>query len=543
MTTMENISKFIKDDLDKKPIDWEDLFINKKAMSLFNISSKLALGTVFDHATINANMACILSDIIVVSARDRNASDKMVDWANILFNSTNGSLNELLKRVTRSEAMGIYLTMMDSKYDPDNGITPDENYARELMQLFTIGLYKLNMNGSLVEPITNSYSTQDIVELSRVFAGFEKNYNNLEQFSGSRTNVKNMYFGPVNLPVVGASLSDDQQFQIDNIDDEVSLNRKFFERLDSIIDQLCNHYNVAPFWSKLWIQRTITSNPEPSYIRDVAKSFLTGFYLLPDGSVIGEGRRNDLRVLHIASILEGYKRDFKSANSDISFGRWLTYGEVVRKCMGIFCTRRSDLQDSWQEQTQSYAHLRIDNTDFGLEPSDPLGGTPFNAPSVFGWFNKSYSEPGSEESGRGLVFPELELRNPEQETKFLEWVRDIWSNANFFYDKVNLSRFDFENQGKPKARDKFAVGGMYDANDYYKIINESQIGTIPKGLIDKINFDFTGNRMSSETIKNIEIILKEVANKYSDDRDEYNLNMFRECITLALLSPETHHTF
>lgn len=186
-----------------------------------------------------------------------------------------GNYRQLLEAVTLSVGMGVYLNMRGNQKADGKGREPDENYAREVMQLFTIGLYKLNPDGTLQTvngAPQDTYTQDDIKGLARVFTGWDYDRYNATVpdhaarpmvFTASRHSPEEKKFLGVTLPAGTDGVGE----------------------LRAALDTLANHPNVGPFIGKQLIQRLVTSNPSAAYVGRVAAAFAkrAGCTWRPDG--------------------------------------------------------------------------------------------------------------------------------------------------------------------------------------------------------------------------------------------------------------------
>ncbi|MEM8660496.1 MAG: DUF1800 family protein, partial [Pseudomonadota bacterium] len=236
-------------------------------------------------------MAFALSQILVISSQSdlSQIPQSVAAYMDVLTAGALGNFRDLIEEVTYSPAMAIYLTYLrNQKADPATGRVPDENYAREILQLFTLGLVALNPDGtpeigSNGDPI-ELYDNSDITGLAKVFTGLS--------FSGAPFN------SPVRaLPAI-AFTERLQMFNVFHSDEEKAF-------LDTVIpegsggvgsirlalDAIFAHPNVGPFLSRQLIQRFVTSAPEPAYVERVAAAFDTGSYSLPSGTLAATNDR------------------------------------------------------------------------------------------------------------------------------------------------------------------------------------------------------------------------------------------------------------
>ncbi|GEA51769.1 hypothetical protein VIN01S_25730 [Vibrio inusitatus NBRC 102082] len=206
-------------------------------------------------------IAYILTQLFVVSVQHPELSRAprriaISKYYDNLAQNCFGNFRELLKIVSTSPVMGEYLTFLENDYK--EGVAADENYARELMQLFTIGPVLLEMDGSTIEdgngrPVS-SYSQEDIEQAAKIMTGWGINNDDwlkpLREKQGAHNPEAKAILGRDIQP--GGSAEED---------------------LDQLIDILCDHQNITPFIAKFFIQKMVTSNPSPDYIERVAKTF------------------------------------------------------------------------------------------------------------------------------------------------------------------------------------------------------------------------------------------------------------------------------
>ncbi|HWS78326.1 MAG TPA: DUF1800 domain-containing protein, partial [Thermomonas sp.] len=220
-------------------------------------------------------MAFALSEIFVVSDREvANANTtlyRIADYQDTLARGAFGSYRELLEQVTLHPAMGYFLSHAgNSKADPARNTTPDENYGREVMQLFSIGLAKRNRDFSLVLDANGNaiptYDEQVVSAMARVFTGWTYAGQAEAQF-GRRNDTS---YAPMQCH---PRFHDDQPKRIfDGI--VVPAGSDCTASLETALDALATHPNVAPFISRQLIQRFVTSNPGAGYVRRVADVWL-----------------------------------------------------------------------------------------------------------------------------------------------------------------------------------------------------------------------------------------------------------------------------
>ena len=198
--------------------------------------------------------------------------------------------------------MADFLTYLHNRGDLEHiGHMPDENYAREILQLFSIGLVELNMdgtprldtNGRAIETFDNT----DIVGLARVFTGITMQGGEFYGFEGdglySPIEIFEPYHSPHEKTFLGTT---------------IPAGTPGSQSLTMALDTIFEHPNVAPFVSRQLIQRFSMSNPPPAYVESVAMAFETGSYTATDGTRFGTGRRGDLQATLAAILLDSRLR-------------------------------------------------------------------------------------------------------------------------------------------------------------------------------------------------------------------------------------------
>ena len=342
-------------------------------------------------------VAFALSQILVISSREPEAlfevPETVAHYQDVLVRNAFGNYRDLLEEVTYSPAMGDYLTyFQNAKADPSSARMPDENYAREIMQLFSIGLVQLEMDGDIVlqngEAI-ETYTNRDVTELAKVFTGLS--------FKGGR-----FFFDYPTLPS-DATYSPMQAYPEWHSDEAKTVLGTTIpagtgpeESIDLALDALVNHPNTPPFISRQLIQRLVTGNPEPDYIQRVATAFADGAYTLPNGTVVGDGRRGDLSAT-VAAILFDPDAVDPSNRNDAQFGK-------VREPILRFTHWARTFSANSVTPVNSFP---LWNTSDG----GALAQAPYKSPSVFNFYRPGYIAPGTETGAVGLTMPELQLVN------------------------------------------------------------------------------------------------------------------------------------
>ncbi len=258
---------------------------NRDNYSLFQVQLRFLQNAMTGNDQLRQRVAFALSQILVVSGTEINQGYGMTEYQQILFDRAFGNYRDILYDVTLNPAMGRYLDMVNNdKPNIPAHIVPNENYARELLQLFSIGTNKLNLDGSVQRDASNepipAYSQDAIEGFAHVFTGWT--YPTLDGGTPVRHNPTNyigpMYAFPTNHDTGTKALLDGAILPAR--DDA-------YADLNAAIDNIFNHPNVAPFISKQLIQKLVTSNPSPAYVSRVATVFNND----------GNGVRGNLRAV------------------------------------------------------------------------------------------------------------------------------------------------------------------------------------------------------------------------------------------------------
>lgn len=430
-------------------------------------------------------VAFALSEIFVISFTDDNILGEVAGATNYydqLMKHSFGNFRDLLEEVTYSPMMGHYLTYIKNQKADASGRVPDENFAREVMQLFTIGLYELNMDGSVKvknsQPI-ETYTNQDITGLAKVFTGLS--------FSGPDTEDKRFY-GWGASPDVNRYISRMQIYpQFHSMEEKKFLGKTIpsgtpgAESIKIALDTLFNHPNVGPFISKQLIQRLVKSNPSSQYVQRVAQVFNNN----------GAGVRGDMKSVVAAILLDS---------------------EAIEQINSI-SNDSGKIKEPILKQTQILRFFKgqSNNGDYSLgntsHPLNDFSQTPLRSPSVFNFFKPGYTPKGTSLDDAGLVAPELQIidessivgLNNSTETILWGgigrgWPRQIQLNFDEAFalstDAVKL--FDYFNT-------YLAQGKITDKDLMIQEINSIRIPVLrtkPDGTTNQINIDDAkGNRV------------------------------------------------
>lgn len=342
-----------------------------------------------------------LSELFVVSALGLPISWKNFAIANYWENlekNVFGNFRSLLEAVTLSSAMGTYLNMKgNQKANAATGRAPDENYAREVLQLFTIGLYKLNTDGSLQlnaqgQPI-ETYDNNDIQGLAKVFTGWDL----AAGTDPTGTLAASAYRQGLPMALNASLHSPEAKSFLGTVIPAGTLGT---ESLRIALDALFMHPNTAPFIAKQLIQRLVTSNPSPAYIERVAKAFINN----------GIGVRGDMKAVWTAVLMDA---EALSASSSATFGKLRE--PMVRLIQWGRTFGATNADGLW-----ALGYTNSDTT---------LNQMPLYAPSVFNYFRPGYAPPNTALLQAQLVAPELQITAEPSVVGYVNYMAGTVNNA------------------------------------------------------------------------------------------------------------------
>jgi uncharacterized protein (DUF1800 family) len=377
--------------------------------------------------TLRQRVTLALSEIMVVAVPGlAKANWKQFSGAaylDLLEMHAFGRHRDLLQAIARSYAMGAYLTFLDStKANANSGALPDENFAREVMQLFTIGLVQLNLDGTPQRVNGNtvdSYGLNDITGLARVFTGWQADFAGGDR--GTPDYVRRPLVNNASAYETGA-----KSF----LGTTIAANTPANTCLTTAMDTIAAHANVAPFFCRQLIQRLVTSNPSPAYVARMAAVFNN------DGS----GVRGNLRAVVRALLLDEEARSATTAAAP-------TWGKLREPMLRFIGWGRA-----FSVSSPSGKWAVGDTSD----PASKLAQSPLRSPSVFNFFRPGYVPPDSELGQNALVAPEFQLENESSVLGCINYLQQavagyvgdltpdyssllaLADNANSLLDELNL---------------------------------------------------------------------------------------------------------
>lgn len=418
-----------------------------------NVTTPFMRAAAQSNDQLRQRIAFALSQILVVSRRDATLTEKargLSNYYDIFVRNAFGNYNDILQEVTRHPCMGQYLSHAGNrKADPAINRYPDENYARELMQLFTIGLWELNPDGTRKldasrNPIP-TYNNSHITQLARVFTGFW--YDNADGWGYGGYEDKDFR--------VPMRMYHDASNEYHDFADKTLLNSYVIpartpsvangqQDVTDAVTHLFNHANTPVFVSKRLIQFLVTSNPNPAYVQRVQSVFVNN----------GSGVRGDLKAVVRAILLDEEARRPRSDADERSFGK---LKEPTLRTMNL---------------ARAFNLGRYPNLvwwDYGQYYNETFQ-EPLNSPSVFNFYGPGFRAPGRI-TAEGLVSPEFQITNSYTTI----------SVPNEFWSKI--------------------VRGFTQPNTEFSLDYSAELGLVndPPALLDRLNLLLCGGDMKPST--------------------------------------------
>lgn len=361
------------------------------ALGLEGVQQAFWYQVIEDRAPLRQRVAFALSQLFVVSGTSnstlREQELSIAAFQTMLHESAFANFRETLEKVALHPTMGVFLSHhSNDKEDPETGRLPDENFARELMQLFTIGKWQLHQNGTRVKDAEGkdipTYTQADIMGMARVFTGWgwggadtgEPRWQGFG-LDGENPQVWNIPMQPyynhhsklekaiLNGVVIPANTSPEESVRI-------------------ALDTLFNHPNLPPFIATHMIKQMVTSNPSPDYVNRVANVFMQD----------NNGVRGNMRAVVRAVLFDPEARDLTMKDQP----HWGKLREPVIRVANFF--RAFNVRSA----RHAYSVGALDATPYDLAQ------TPWMAPTVFNFFSPDH-QPVGVMSNQGLTGPEFQI--------------------------------------------------------------------------------------------------------------------------------------
>ncbi|RYD23961.1 MAG: DUF1800 family protein [Verrucomicrobiaceae bacterium] len=445
---------------------------------------------------VRQRVAYSLSQIFVVSDRPETLAVEfrgMANYYDMLVRNSLGNYRDLLFDVATHPVMGFYLShVKNKKGNPATNTFPDENFAREVMQLFSIGLWELNPDGTRkVDEVTGkhipTYTNVDITNFARVFTG-------LSYGPISETNFE-VYHNPPKwlIPMRGHDFQHDLAPKTllrgattpARTASSPDVGTATMLDVNAAIDNLFNHPNVGPFIGRQLIQRLVTSNPSPAYIGRVSAAFADN----------GSGVRGDMKAVIRAILLDPEARD----GAKLADPHWGKPREPFLRCVNY--------GRAFNAKSSGVDFYQVSQFNFDQQQQ------PYNSPSVFNFYLPNYLPPG-EVGDAGLVAPEFQILNATTAV----------SSPNYFYNSI---------QGRDLHR-----WGTADSTRTVRpnFTQEAALATTDvDALIRRLDLHLTCGNLSPQEFQSISEAVRRLTsgNPWNWDVERLNLAVY-----LILTSPE-----
>lgn len=435
-------------------------------------------------------VAFALSQIFVVSMSGLGAiiwrNLAAVCYMDLLEKNAFGTYEDLLRAVTLSPAMGTYLNMKGSRKATDTS-SPDENYAREVMQLFSIGLYNLNADGSLAlsnnKPV-ETYNQQNVTDIAKIFTGWN--------FSSSSD--------PTQLDYLNQPMTNDGKYFTTGdkpfFYQTVPSTAKPIEALNQVLKYLANHQNVGPFIGRQLIQRLVCSNPSPAYVNRITNVFNN------DGKAV----RGNLKAVIKAILLDEEARK-PDLNQLQAYGKLKEPVHRLAQWGRTFNVNSTtpDGQVNWNSNAViPPGPWNMDNLS---DDAKGLGQAPMRSPTVFNFYRPGYVPLQGSLAASSVTAPEFQICNEVTVAAYINFMKTVIE----------------------KGRDDIQP----DYSDYFELAKD------PQALVNRLSLLLTANTLSATSQK---IIIDAVAGVIGDRPNSANnteaLDRVRVTILMIMATPE-----
>jgi len=414
--------------------------------SLYQVQRQFFRNAIAAPDQLRQRVAFALSQILVISGMESSLAKPhgFVAYQNILLDNAFGNYETILTRITLSPAMGNYLDMVNNPKAVSTSQQPNENYARELLQLFSIGLYKLNLDGTIQTDASGiaipSYDENVIKGFSKAFTGWT--YAPVPGVSSLSFNP--IYYGAEMIAVEKYHDTTSKQLLDSTV---LAAGQTAAADLTAAVRTVFMHPNVGPFIGRQLIQRLITSNPSPAYVSRVASAFNDN----------GSGVRGDMQAVVRAILLDAEARGGMRGESG--------YGHLREPALFI---------------AQFYRSLGgVSDGVWLKDRSSELGQNLFYPDTVFNYYPADYTLTS------GQVAPEFGIQN----------TATALARANFLNSAVlgTPTSKNLVYAAQPSATVSAATGSYLDLTPYISLAAD------PAALIDRLNLLLMHGTMAPET--------------------------------------------
>lgn len=435
-----------------------------------------------DHGgdQLRQRVAYALSQLLVVSHTESPLDQRgegLAFYYDIMARNAFGNYRTLLGEMARSPAMGIFLSHQGNrKADLKAATRPDENFARELIQLFSIGLYELNLDGSPNRDsnpdtypdegsnVVPTYTQEDVSEMAKVMTGWDLvgnsryggrgstqgNYTTFMEFTPAEHEDEVAEGGNGYVTVMGKS------FALNSGTDGSGL--------DSALDILFQHPNIGPFVSRHLIMRLVTSNPSPAYIARVAAVFNNN----------GSGVKGDLKSVVRVILLDEEARSAVKLQ-DPAFGK---AKEPILALTQFLRAFQAQPLDGWKGRDNTTS---TNGVYWYRMPQNHFGQGPLRSSSVFNFYSPDFVPSDPYFGEHQLVAPELQIQTDQILVELNNRVFNIINS----YEKNRIETVN------GKTLTEFATGKGYWSGELFLINFDKELDVYEQALDGDSNKDFS----------------------------------------------------
>jgi uncharacterized protein (DUF1800 family) len=436
-------------------------------------------------------MGFALGQILVVSEVEVNGVYGLSDYFQMLRDKSFGNYRDVLKSVALHPVMGEYLNMVNN----DKG-DPNENFAREMLQLFSIGTCELNPDATLKSgACIATYDNAKVREYAYALTGWTFPSGGVNAWCSNNCGWKNPTYLKGQMMAVASQHDNQARSLLSGVN--LGASRSPMQAMDAAIDSLMNHPNIAPFIAKRLIQAFVSSNPSKDYVARVANAFIAGKF-----ENFGTGAKGDLQATLAALLLDSEARD------DASMGS-ATAG-MLRDPVVMMVSSIRALNGYTDGE-------RLGKFGWGSALSQPL----FNSPSVFNFYAPDYRLPGTQD----LLAPQFQLSNANTNMGWINFANDL---VYWWYDK-----------GQGLTAKQGLLGATGSNISYAAFEKDAENSNI---LIDRLDRLFTGGQTSAVSRAAIAKALEVYTNKDTwladaNNRSSWQRERVKTAAYLLIASP------
>lgn len=466
-------------DLKNSPEDWYNY---RESLTLLQRDAWWDI-VVNGQDQLRQRVAYALSEILVISRLGPlvGSADARMSYYDVLVGNAFGNFEDLLREVTYHPAMGGYLSYYNN-HKANGNKHPDENYAREVMELFTIGLYELNLDGTQKldgEKPIQTYDQKDIEEMAKIFTGLTDEHGYI--FSPGADS----HLSRIEPMIAKEDRHDKTEKQI--LNQTIPAGGETKADINQALHLLFMHQNTGPFIARRLIQRLVTSNPTPGYIERVAMAFNDN----------GDGQRGDMKAV-VKAILLDDEAFTGTQNQAQTFGKFREPLLFVSHLFRAFHAQNTENTLSHEGK----ALYQYNSFNFnGTERTKQEG--PLEALTVFNYYTPD--DAPWDLKKEGLFAPELELYGAQG---IHEVVMGLIHKDSPIYQSHNIAA-----ELQVETEKAFLATDQYDE------------------LVSHLDIVLTGGRMSDAT----KSAITDYAQQHTDLEDD---KLVRHVIGLVMTSPD-----